>query len=448
MNQMNPNASRQHSLTARFGLLLILAGVVSAVAFFFLQTAGSTLLTRYLDNAQFQETYIEEKVQDFQRYVTSQTLSVQDTYALTQWVQKNPLLFMEIYRDNILLYTSFAPEGTIEAVTQTEPPYYYWVSYYPVTFSDGTADVVIYADATYRWFTCLTVTNLILSFLLFLSVFIAGIRNLVRYICHLSNQIQAMEGGDLDQPILVKGRHELSRLAQGLDSMRQSFREQRQREADLYRANQAMITQMSHDLRTPLTTLQIYTDILRYRKMDSPDQTEAYLNRIEAKIAQIKQLSENIFEYSLVSSQQPIRLDAPRPLREIFRDPLSEATAYLQQQGFSVTGPEDWTDQALSVYPQYVKRIIDNLVSNIMKYADPDAPVELALTQAPDQVSLTFSNTIRPDRASQDSSQIGLSNIRSMMAKMNGELQVETTPTRFQAILRFPAFPLSWTAKK
>lgn len=412
--------------------------MVSTLAFFLLQAAGSALLTQYLEESNFQETYIEEKVHDFQRYVSSQNLSVQDTHALTQWVQKNPLILMEIYRDNILLYTSFAPEESSDEISQTESPYYYWVSYYPVTFSDGTADVVIYADATYRWFTSLTVTNLILSFLLFLSVFIAGIRNMVRYICHLSNQIQAMEGGDLDQPILVKGNHELSRLAQGLDSMRQSFREQRQREADLYRANQTMITQMSHDLRTPLTTLQIYTDILRYRKTDTPEQTEEYLNKIEAKITQIKQLSENIFEYSLVSSQQPIRLDAPRPLREIFQDPLSEAEAHLQQQGFTVKRPTDWPSQPLSVYPQYVKRIMDNLVSNIMKYADPEAPVELTLNREPGWVSLTFSNAIHPDRANQDSSQIGLSSIRSMMAKMNGELQVEATSSHFQAILRFP----------
>lgn len=139
----------------------------------------------------------------------------------------------------------------------------------------------------------------------------------MQYICQLSVEIQAMEGGDLDVPITFRGNHELTRLAHSLDSMRQAFQEQKEREINIFRANQAMIIAMSHDLRTPLTTLQIYTDILRYKKYE-PSQLDGYLEKIDAKAAQIKQLSENIFEYSLVSGIKPLNWRHPAPFGMCF----------------------------------------------------------------------------------------------------------------------------------
>ena len=150
-----------------------------------------------------------------------------------------------------------------------------------------------------------------------------------------------MEGGDLEQSITLWGDHELTQLAKSLDAMRQAFKDQRERENAAFRANQTMITQMSHDLRTPLTILQIYTDILRFQKYD-PDRLEEYLEKIDNKACQIKQLAENIFEYSLISREQVVELDPPATVREVFHDSLSEMAAYLSQQGFQLSLELDW----------------------------------------------------------------------------------------------------------
>lgn len=220
--------------------------------------------------------------------------------------------------------------------------------------------------------------------------------------------------------------------------MRQSFKEQTDREKALFRANQTMITQMSHDLRTPLTALQIYTDILRYRKFTDRMQSDEYLNKIDAKVAQIKQLSENIFEYSLVSGIQQIDLEAPRPVRDVFHDVLSEMVAYLDQHGFTFSLNLDWPAQQIAVYPQYIKRLMDNIISNITKYAEPSVPVRIAVEAVGENVQLSFANAIRPDSSQEDSNRIGLSNMRAMMGRMEGELQVSSEDGDFAVILCFP----------
>lgn len=414
---------------------------MAALALFLvLRTGGDALLTRYFEKTNFQEQSIARKVDSLQEYVSKNDITAHDSSMLTMWVKKNPLILMEIYRSNILLYTSSSPEQFTEEANELESPYYDWVSYHSVTFADGEGQVVIYADDTQKWFSALTIISLTFAFLLFVASFILKSKKLVKYICCLSEQIQAMEGGDLDHPILIEGSNELSRMAQGLDAMRQSFKEQQSREIQLLRANQTMITQMSHDLRTPLTTLQIYTDILRYRKFENSEQSDAYLHKIDAKIAQIKQLSENIFEYSLVSGSQQVNLNPPQSIREVFHDVLSEMAAYLGQQNFQFSLELDWPDEKICVYPQYVKRVIDNLTSNFSKYADPTHPIGISVSSSQNTATLSFINHIRRDTDSCESNQIGLSNVRVMMEKMGGTVDVKYTLEEFQVVLQFPVF--------
>ena len=280
-------------LTAQFSALLLLAGAAAVLLFCCLHFGGSEVLTQYFEDSGFQEEMTRRRIQGLQDYVSQNQVSARDAAQLNHWAKKQPMILMEIYRSNVLLYSSSAP--TELWGNEAEAPTYDWISYYHITFADGNAEVVLYANDTYRWFSYLTMGALVLSFALFLFIFLRGCRGLVRYICRLSEEIQAMEGGDLEQSITLRGDHELTQLAKSLDAMRQAFKDQRERENAAFRANQTMITQMSHDLRTPLTILQIYTDILRFQKYD-PDRLEEYLEKIDNKACQIKQLAENIFE--------------------------------------------------------------------------------------------------------------------------------------------------------
>ncbi len=92
-------------------------------------------------------------------------------------------------------------------------------------------------------------------------------------------------------------------MAFGIDQMRCSILAHQNADQQIRSANSQLVTAMSHDLRTPLTTLQIYTDILRLQKYE-PEQLADYLNKIDAKAAQIKQLADNIFAYSLATNRQ------------------------------------------------------------------------------------------------------------------------------------------------
>ncbi len=423
-------------LTVRFGVLLLLALLSAAVFFLFFRFVGAVFLESYFEKTGFQQHCNEKRISNLQAFVDKQTISTRDTAQITKWSKTQPLILLEIYRSNVLLYSSYAPEEAME--NETEAPHYSWVSYYQVSFADGKADVVIYADDSYRFFTLLTIIALGLSILLFLGIFLFGCQGMIRYICELSNEIQAMEGGDLDVSISVRGNDELASLAKSLDSMRQAFKAQKEHEAELFQANQTMITQMSHDLRTPMTVLQIYTDILKYNRC-KPEQVNDYLLKIDRKVAQMKQLSENLFEYSLISREQKIILEGPMSFREAMHDLLSEAVTILSEQGFSFDVQLDWPPEKVCVHPPYMKRIMDNVTSNITKYAVKESVLHVEVGSVGRMVYLSLQNQIAAHDAAQEGTHIGITNMKAMMEKMGGECKIKSTDSVFRIELCFPA---------
>ncbi len=427
---------RTSRLTTRFGALLLLALLSSALLFLILRFSGASFLELYFERTGIQQQYNEKRVSNLQSYIEKYGLSTKDAAQITKWVKTQPMILLEIYRANILLYTSYAPEEVME--NEITAPHYSWVSYYEVTFSDGDADIVIYADDSYRFYSLLTIISLGLSVLVFLCIFLLGCQSLIRYICELNAEIQAMEGGNLEASITVTGDNELSSLARSLDSMRKAFKDQKEHEAEMFQANQTMITQMSHDLRTPMTVLQIYTDILKYNRC-RPDEVNDYLIKIDKKVAQMKQLSENLFEYSLISREQNVVMEGPMLFQEALHDLLSESVACLSEQGFCFDIRLAWPKEKVHVHPPYLKRIIDNVSSNITKYAAKEFPLQIAAGFDGRIVFLSFQNMIATHETEQEGTHIGIGNIRTMMEKMGGECRVRSSDSVFCLKLCFPS---------
>lgn len=444
LNKSKRKKTHQSILTQFFALLVGL-GILCGGLFVVLNATVESVLENYLLSSDFLDTVIEERVNDLQDYVTENQVSATDSQALSQWMRGKPLTLMEIYRSNVLVYSSYASyslavEGddfTWTATEGEETPTYDWISYYSVEFSDGWGDVVLYSNDLYRYSTYATIAEVILCAVLFLAGFLIAFQRTVSYMRQISLEIQAMEGGDLNKPVTVRGDNDLTALAESLDAMRLAFRAQRERESSTYAANQALISQMSHDLRTPLTTLLIYTEILRYGKYQGEDQLRGYLDKIDEKAQQIKQLAENLLEYSLASQKRAVEMEPPAPAAEIFRPLLQETATFLEQYGYAFHWDLDFGEGRVAVHTPYLRRILDNLSSNILKYASLQEPISIQAREQEGVLALSFCNGLK-DRDEPAGTCVGLSSVEAMMEKMGGSSHAEQTGAAFQITLLFP----------
>lgn len=416
--------------------LLVIAFLVSGAFFLLLCYGGDMILNSYYTD-EYQQQKNHEYIEKMQKEIDEKNLSTKDTDAILRWVKDQRVISVQIYKNDKLVFDSEYPDVQEILDEEAEINYYDWQLYYELTFKDGAAYVSVFGLYQYQMMTYMTITWLFLSFILFFCIVILGIRRTISYIQTLCEEIGILEGGDLDYEITVNGKNELSGLAKGLDDMRKAFKEKTENEARIVKANKKLITEMSHDLRTPLTSLMIYSELLSQGKYDGERQARKYADKINKKTLKMKQLTDHLFEYALLSENDTAKADLRGSVRAVFYDALSDVCAYLEQKGFDVSFESDWKERKVCVSEEYISRIFDNIASNIVKYADAGKKVSVSAVCGDRGVDLRFENACA-DKNEAESNHIGIGNIKSMMDQMKGICRIYNDNNIFNISLYFP----------
>lgn len=434
---------KKHGLARRFTELIFISGLCSALLLIGMQIVLNKALRAYFSREDVQQKITTQQLADFQEYITENHLASTDWEAINDWAHRHQNTMLAYFQEGEMPYFSLPRvyQGQEDAEPGEQFKAYEWLAFNSVEFSDGEAAVAIYYNGVNAYYGIGCEILLFLAIASFPVFFLFGSRKIIRYIVQLSEEIQAMEGGDLDHAITVQGEDELTTLASCLDSMRVTLRSQQQQEAESSAKVKNLITEMSHDLRTPLTTLLLYTEILRGHKYDSEAQMNDYLTKIDTKARQIKQLSDNLFEYALVTRDTVVALDEPAHFSAIFEEPLTEMVDHLQQRGFVCALELGSDDPVLTVKGQYVRRILDNITSNILKYADPEQEITVRSVQEENKAGLLFLNKTLPVPPSAESTKVGLTSMETMMEKMNAVFRVEQGEDWFCVTLLFEVKP-------
>lgn len=429
--------NKRNSIYVQLLRLLLISAVFSGIVFYCLDIAGEYLIGTYIEKTNYQEQENQKYVKKMQYEIDKNQLSSKDMTEIKNWVKKQKILSIKIYKNDIQIFDSDYPDQDIleEEISAGK---YAWESYYPIVFSDGKAEVIITGAYSYSLYMLALIIEICFSFIIFLGVVLFGIRKKMKYILKLSEEIEILEGGSLEYPITIQGKDELSVLAEGLDSMRNSFKKLINQESEMARENQRIVTEMSHDLRTPVTSIILYTEILKKKQYKNEVQLNSYIDKIDRKAHRMKQLTDHLFEYSLVAGKEDVASEEPELYKVLFYDLLSETCSYLNQHGFKIDFRVKWIDCKIRISTDYLMRIMDNITSNIIKYADPSYEILVSSVQQKEAVGFLFENTIRKTNKIVESTGIGMQNIKNMMLNMGGECRVKQTKDKYCLVLLFP----------
>ena len=278
-----------------------------------------------------------------------------------------------------------------------------------------------------------------LAFLFFCVCYTVLIRSKLRYIQALKAALDTMAGGTLVQPVPIRGYDELAELAEGMDEMRRSFQTWFREEDRIRSANSQLVTAMSHDLRTPLTSLMAYLELLDRGKYADEDQMRHLIRQSLAQARSIKGMTDKLFEYFLVYAtewEQPEmeELDAGSLL-----SPLWQEYAFtLESQGFTVDLEETPLKGRISASLPLLQRAFDNVYSNLLKYADPGQPIRIALRRIGEEASITVTNGVSPQRDRRESTNLGLNTCRRVFRLHGGGFETTEEDGTFTVSMTLP----------
>ena len=436
------------SLATEMALVSAFALAAAIVFYIILSITADAALNKIFDTEQFYRKCDQKTIESLEKYVRENDIKSDDWYMLNRWVKDGNAITLTVYKDNVLVYdsqmqSSYSEDtetdedssSSVSSAVMIENDYAMQTSY-KIDFADGEADVTIYGFYSTNYYRIAYVLEFIFPCLLFIFIILAAVQKKMKYLIQLSEEVHLMEVGDLDQHITVRGNDEIALLASSVDSLRRSFIQKLARIMQLQDESKALVTEMSHDLRTPMTPLMIYLGMLREHRYESDEERESYIEKSYEKAAQLKHMSDNMFSYFIMDKNADISLETVS-MYDAFYDQLSSMKGYLTIEGYEIQINMDMVDVNIKINGEFMIRIFDNLVSNILKYADRSNAVIINLFNENDKVILHVSNRINELADHSTSTGFGVKNIKKMMQQMSSECIIHQKDDRYDTFLLF-----------
>lgn len=283
---------------------------------------------------------------------------------------------------------------------------------------------------------------------IFILIFIFVPKWCKKYIA-VRKGVRQIKQGDLNYMIPVEDNGELDRLAMDINEISKSMSIAVQNELKNQRMKTDLISNVSHDLRTPLTSMVSYVDLLKKEGLDS-ENAPLYLEIIDEKTRRLRKLTEDLFEAAKASSGNiPVEITRIE-MSSIVNQAIAETEERLSANHLNVI----YTNQAENVFVmadgQLLWRVIENLLTNVSKYALPSSRVYLDIREDEEMIYLDVKNMSREqlnisadelmerfkrgdESRNTEGSGLGLSIAKDLTALMNGQFSITIDGDLFKA---------------
>lgn len=218
---------------------------------------------------------------------------------------------------------------------------------------------------------------LMVIIMIILSGFVAFIvyQQFVNPLVKLKEAAEKMGSGNLDEKIeICKNREdEVGELCESFENMRQrmsDFAKEKMRYED---ENRQLISNISHDLRTPITTIKGYVEGIMDGVADTPEKRDRYLKMIYSKANEMDSLINELSLYTNINNNA-IPYEFHRvSVKDYFNDCMEEVHATLMSKNMTLTYRNYCEDDVMVIVdPDQLKRVINNIVTNSIKYMDKE----------------------------------------------------------------------------
>jgi len=205
--------------------------------------------------------------------------------------------------------------------------------------------------------------------------------------------LNEVRNGNFDKKIVLEGNHigEFERVAEDINSISEAQALAIQREIKNQRLKTELISNVSHDLRTPLTSMVSYVDLLREEGLDSENADE-YLDIIQKKTERLQKLTEDLFEAAKASSGDlPTDIQSVQ-VQSIVEQALVETSEGIEDRevdvicNYKIENPKVMADGKL------LWRVMENLLGNISKYALERSRAYIDVDEADEMIRIEIKN--------------------------------------------------------
>ena len=267
--------------------------------------------------------------------------------------------------------------------------------------------------------------------------------------------VARIKDGDIQHSIDVGGKGEFAKLASNINSITDGLKKAVNSELKSERLKTELITNVSHDIRTPLTSIITYVDLLKREK--DPSKIEQYIDVLDQKSKRLKILTDDLFDAAKASSGNiPVHL-TQIDIVSLVTQGLGELNDKIEDSEleFKLNPPKDKV--FVTADGKLLWRSIENVLSNIFKYAIKGSRVYIDIEDTGNEILLTFKNISayelnisadelmerfkRGDESrSSNGSGLGLSIAKSLIEIQKGKFTIQVDGDLFKSMISLPKY--------
>ncbi len=213
-----------------------------------------------------------------------------------------------------------------------------------------------------------TIVYVVIGIVLFAITFLLMQEKSIRYIDQISAAMQNISEGDLNTTVDVIGDDEFSGMAANLNKMVEDIRELMDKERESERTKNELITNVAHDLRTPLTSIIGYLELLSGPAQMPPEMQKKYIDITYTKAKRLEKLIEDLFGFTKLNygkiSMKVSKVDIIKLLSQL----LEEFYPNFEEKNLSYELQSNVPAKVISADGNLLARLFENLVGNAIKY--------------------------------------------------------------------------------
>ena len=314
---------------------------------------------------------------------------------------------------------------------------------------------------TIGWFIGFLFGSTLLLFLfgpiLSLTIVVLYVYYLIKKLAYLSYIMEGTErikGGDIHYKLDIIDDDNFSNLAENINNIGEGLDKAIYNQLKSERLKSELITNVSHDLKTPLTSIINYIELIKKEEDIKPEHIKDYVNVLDSKSKRLKVLIEDLFEASKASSGN-LELNMEKiDITQLLRQAIGEMEEKLSKANLDLKlrVPEEKT--YIMADGKKLYRVLENLLSNISKYSLNNTRVYIDIIEEDDKVKLTMKNISsyelnfdpeeimeRFKRADEsrntEGSGLGLAIARDLVNAQGGRFEIDIDGDLFKSVVEF-----------
>lgn len=330
--------------------------------------------------------------------------------------------------------------------------------FYPLTIDNNVYNLIMIKNlkgvSSYSYEINYAVAA-IFALILFIILIYFGLRKKIKYIEYISSSIEEISKGNLNYELEMKGEDEIAFVANQINLMEKNLLNMIEKERRNDKMQRELITNISHDLKTPLTIILGYLDIIRSKSCKSEDEEDKYIETTYEKALLLQNMVLKLFELVKLSDKEMVLNKSDVNINKLLGQVITDHSGVADGKNITIEYKNSQNIIPLNVDLDKICRVFNNLMSNAIKYSEENENIIVTIEKDEagavisfrnkcknineEDLDMLFNRFYRGDKARNSSiegSGIGLSIVKKIIELHNSNIWAELHEDEIWFIIR------------